>query len=870
MILCIPPADAPLGPTLGPQVWAWIQKHLVHGPGDLLGEPVRDDEEWLAILCRLYEVWPQGHQWAGRRVYKRGAISRRKGRAKTEFAAWVSAAELHPRAPVRCVGWFKNGQPRGAGVKDPYIPLVAYTEEQGETTIYGALKAIVERSDVAGDLDIGLERIMRKDGTGKAEALAAEPNARDGARTTFQVFEEPLSLDTPVPTLAGWKTIGEVGPGDEVFDRRGRAVRVLGASPVHVGRACYRVTFDDGTAIVTDGSHRWTAIDWANRPRGEQPVTTEQMAASVETGYGLRWRLPRGCGIAGAEKPLPIEPYLLGLWLGDGATAAGYIHNAPEDYAELAAGIEHTVSNDARKGVVRWLPTGLRRLLHGQALIGCKRIPEIYLFASRDQRLALLRGLMDTDGHTTERGACTWAQKDRSLASQVAELVRSLGDRASLVVSPDERSRTGESCKVHFSPAVCPFRLSRKARRFSWRLRTSTRWPAIKMIEPVDSMPVRCIAVDSEDHLFQVGRGFHLTHNTHRWYTPRLKHAYQTMMLNIPKRRTADAWSLEVTTAYAPGQMSIAEATMDHARAVADGRVKDTRLFFSHRQAPDEADIATPEGLRAAVVEASGEVAVGWSDIDGICAQFDDTNLDHATLCRLWLNQIKHPSDKAFSSDLWKSRSRGAYVPPDGAQITLGFDGARYRDSTGLVGTEIKTGYQWKVGLWERPPAVEKWEVPQAEVEEAVAAAMERWSVALFFADPPYWESLVAGWAGMYGEKRVVFFLTNRWRKMADAVRSYGNAMKDGDLSHNGDPDFARHVANCHRRNLTETDDQGQPLFVVTKARPDSPDKIDLAVAGVLSWEARRAALADGIGFEEESVYERRRREGGGELIDAW
>jgi hypothetical protein len=83
---------------------------------------------------------------------------------------------------------------------------------------------------------------------------------------------------------------------------------------------------------------------------------------------------------------------------------------------------------------------------------------------------------------------------------------------------------------------------------------------------------------------------------------------------------------------------------------------------------------------------------------------------------------------------------------------------------------------------------------------------------------------------------------------MADAVRSYANAMRDGHLSHDGDPDFARHVGNAHKHPLTYPDDQGNPLFVISKSRPDSPDKIDLAVAGVVSWEARRAAIAEGAG----------------------
>lgn len=533
MILCIPPADAPLGPTLGPQVWRWIRRNLVYGPGDLIGQPIADDEEWLAILCRLYELWPEGHEWAGRRRFKRGCVSRRKGRAKTELAAWITAAELHPAAPVRCTGWNRNGTPKGGPVTDPYIPLVAYTEEQGETTIYGALHQSLERAPVAKDFDIGLARIMRKDGTGRAEALAAEPNARDGARTTFQVFEE-----------------------------------------------------------------------------------------------------------------------------------------------------------------------------------------------------------------------------------------------------------------------------------------------------------------------------------THRWYTPRLKNAYQTMSLNIPKRRTADAWSLEVTTAYKPGQGSIAEATMEHARAVAEGRAKDTRLFFSHRQAAEDADISTPEGLRAAVIEATGDVAVPWSDIDGICSQFSDPNLDHTDLCRLWLNQIRKGSARAFDPAVWASCAKDRTVKP-GALIVLGFDGSREQDATGIVATEVESGYQWLAGKWERPADEQDWTVPALEVETKVAELFGRYKVWRLYADPPYWQTAIATWSGQYGEESVVLWPTNRHRKMADAVRAFKSAMEDGSLTHEDDADFARHVSNAHRKDIG-ADDEGNVLFVIVKERPGSPLKIDFAVAGSLSWQARLDALSAGAKAAGPSVYEQR------------
>lgn len=541
MILVIPPTDEPEWPSLGPLIWKWIQTNLCHGPGDLLGEPIEMDEEWYWFLWRAYQVWPQDHQWAGRRRFKRAALSRRKGRAKTELAAFIVAAELHQRAPVRTVNWYKNGQPKGGPVKDPYIPLVAYTEDQSETTIYSALKAILERSKLAKDFDIGLERIMRRDGTGKAEALAAEPNARDGARTTYQVFEE-----------------------------------------------------------------------------------------------------------------------------------------------------------------------------------------------------------------------------------------------------------------------------------------------------------------------------------THRWTTPRLKRAYQTMMLNIPKRRTADAWSLEVTTAYAPGEGSIAEATMEHARAVADGRVKDTRLFFSHRQAPDDADLSSPEGLRAAVLEATGEVAAAWSDVDGICSQFSDPNLDHSTLCRLWLNQIHRPTDRAFDVERWKALGHPRDVAP-GSLITLGFDGARSEDATAIVGTEVETGYQFLVGLWERPfaPEGEGWGVPEQDVDDAMHDAFDRFDVWRLYADPPYWRERVAAWVGEFGEQRVIEWHTNRPRKMSDAVMAFAAAIAEGDLSHDGNAELARHVGNAYRRQLNLRDDKGERVWAVQKDAKNSPNKIDAAMAAILSWEARRDALASGVAGEPaRSVYDERAERG--------
>jgi hypothetical protein len=170
-VACVPPLDEKPWPTLGPQVCAFIEDNLVFGPGDLRGEPAVLDAEKRALIYRMYEVHPQKSEQPGRRRFRRVAISLRKGSAKTELAAWIAACELHPGAPVRCIGWDEDGDPIGGPVTDPYIPLIAYTEQQSEELCYGALLAILEESELAGDFDLGLSRILRKSGAGKAVAL---------------------------------------------------------------------------------------------------------------------------------------------------------------------------------------------------------------------------------------------------------------------------------------------------------------------------------------------------------------------------------------------------------------------------------------------------------------------------------------------------------------------------------------------------------------------------------------------------------------------------------------------------------------------------------------------------------------------------
>lgn len=330
---------------------------------------------------------------------------------------------------------------------------------------------------------------------------------------------------------------------------------------------------------------------------------------------------------------------------------------------------------------------------------------------------------------------------------------------------------------------------------------------------------------------------------THRWVLPRHRETDRVTRANLLKRPIADPWELETTTMYAPGEGSVAESTNGYARKVAAGEIENSRLFYFHRQASDKLDLTTDAGLGQAVREASG-IATDWSDIDGIKAQFYEPDADWPFLMRVWLNLPVTPTGVAFDAEAWGRLVLRNHVVPKRALITLGFDGSRRKDATALVATEVDTGYQWPIGIWERPLDQADWEVPEDEVESAVAFAFANYTVWRMNADPPYWETHLGKWAGLYGIDRMAAWWTNRPWPMARAVRAFNNAIVNGEISHAEDAQFSAHVGNAHRRSVGLVDEDGKNLWVIQKERADSPHKIDAAMAAILSWEARTVALA--------------------------
>jgi phage terminase large subunit-like protein len=179
--------------------------------------------------------------------------------------------------------------------------------------------------------------------------------------------------------------------------------------------------------------------------------------------------------------------------------------------------------------------------------------------------------------------------------------------------------------------------------------------------------------------------------------------------------------------------------------------------------------------------------------------------------------------------------------------VVLGVDGARFDDALAIIGTEVETGFQWVVGIWEKPEmAGDDYEHPFDEVDGRRQDVFDRFDVWRMYVDPQKIEHLLDRWQGRWTEKRVMPWLTWRQRQIAHAVRAYLDSIGAGDVSHDGNRDFRRHIRNAVRRKLNVRDDDGRQMFTLEKDRPKSPRKIDAAMAAVLSWEARSDAIAAG------------------------
>lgn len=361
-----------------------------------------------------------------------------------------------------------------------------------------------------------------------------------GGRTSHG---KALAVDTKIPTVGGWTTMGHIRVGDQLFGADGQPTRVKAVSAVMVGRPCYRLTFSDGTHIVADAGHEWftwsraarrsglltrptpsrtSPLSRDQRHRAARPVlvTTEQIRATLLHCHYRNHAIPTCQPLNLPDIPLlPVDPYLLGVWLGDGKTTDGTVYAQNQDIPLVLATRGTILRRRAQRGAygVPGLKVQLRRL----GVLGHKHIPLLYLRASESQRRALLAGLLDTDGTVSSRhGQISFDVTDHPLALGALELARTLGYRATMSsrVVAGRPDRT--TCfRVQFQTDDKVFWLSRKADlhqqiRSNRVMHHRCDRRTIVNVEPIPTVPVRCIQVDAPDGLFLAGEAFVSTHNS--------------------------------------------------------------------------------------------------------------------------------------------------------------------------------------------------------------------------------------------------------------------------------------------------------------------------------------------------------------------
>jgi phage terminase large subunit-like protein len=365
---------------------------------------------------------------------------------------------------------------------------------------------------------------------------------KDNLRVTRRVYMEvarkqgkALSIDTPIPTPDGWKTMEDLKEGDRVYGLDGKPCTVQWATPVMYNHDCYKVTFRDGDTVIADADHEWLVKchDRHGSKNDIRTLTTKELVKCARVrsdgkGTEYLYRIPMGKPVERPYADLPLDPYTLGFWLGDGHKSKPVLTINGDDLQEILSYLPiktekvfkykeenaYRVSFCGDKGKDN---SELRHGLEAAGVLHNKFVPENYINSGIGQRLALLQGFMDADGYCTN-GECEFTQKSVQVTDGICEILSSLG--VAYHRSTKTPTINGKVCdKVErvafYMDKTFPcFRLNRKYNKLKDKLNKRMDWKSIISVEKTDSVPVKCIAVDSPDHLYRFGKRYSVTHNS--------------------------------------------------------------------------------------------------------------------------------------------------------------------------------------------------------------------------------------------------------------------------------------------------------------------------------------------------------------------
>ena len=357
---------------------------------------------------------------------------------------------------------------------------------------------------------------------------------------------------TKIPTPNGWTTVGEIKVGDYLFDRHGKPTKVLAVYPQKEKKQVYKVYFKSGRIAECCNEHLWSYYSNLN-DRAPNKLITSTLQEIIDNPKGLqnkdgsyRWSVPICEPVQYTEKKYSIDPYVMGLILGDGSFRYNKRNKAftfSSTDIELVGSIKErmrykkykknsgknynwTFESDYEDHNNVWVEDILKNYPElWQTKSENKFIPQDYLFGSIKQRFDLLSGLLDTDGHISKSGGrISFTTVSQALRDNVIELCESLGMTCSYLVDKrTEKYTTGECYRVDIKakPEVkrYMFKLKRKREIVEKYLSNNKRKErrdrdAIVKIEATGKYTdMTCFYVDNEEHLFLMN-DFITTHNT--------------------------------------------------------------------------------------------------------------------------------------------------------------------------------------------------------------------------------------------------------------------------------------------------------------------------------------------------------------------
>lgn len=295
--------------------------------------------------------------------------------------------------------------------------------------------------------------------------------------------------------------------------------------------------------------------------------------------------------------------------------------------------------------------------------------------------------------------------------------------------------------------------------------------------------------------------------------------------------------AMELSNAWDPAENSVAQRTAE---------AKATDIFRYHPLPPANLSYSNKRERRK--IHKYLYAGSPWVDIDAIDAEAAEIyETDPAQAERFHGNRVTAGTGMAYNPKVWDELIDIEHEVPRNATIVIGVDGARYEDALAVVATEVETGHQWPLGIWEVPTfADNEYEHDFDAVDGVMQETFKFYNVWRVYIDPQRIEKLVERWQGRWGDKTIIEWHTNRPKQMAHAVRKHIEAVNSGDLTHDGDATFRTHIANAVKQPVGVYDDDHRRMFVIKKDRPHSPLKMDAAVAAVIAWEAKGDCTAAG------------------------